>query len=112
MNKTLIGAAALFLMGAPLALAANSTTGGSTYLKPTHPNIVHVAAATPTEQCTALEKQFKGLEATHKTNASWKNAEKMRDEGQKLCAENKAPEGVKKMEDGLKLLGVTPALKS
>ncbi len=112
MNKTLIAATTMLMLGAPIAFAASNVNGGTPYVTPAKPTTMHVAAATPAEQCTALEQQFKKEEASHKTMKSYKDAAKMRDEGKTLCAENKATEGIKKLEDGLKLIGVTPAVKS
>lgn len=103
MTKTLIAATALLLLGAPLAIAANSTT---------YAPHGALAAATPSVQCAALEQQFGKAEPGHKAMKAFPDAVKLRDAGKTLCAANKAPDGVKKLEQALKLIGVTPEVKS
>lgn len=112
MNKTLITAATLLLLGAPLAFAANTTTYAPNAKPATMAQVHKLAASTPSAQCTALEQQFSKEEATHKTMKGFSDAAKLRDDGKNLCTANKAPEGVKKLEQALKLIGVKPTVKS
>jgi len=110
MKKTLIAATALMILGAPLAFAASNTA--STYLPNSKPAITHmhkVAASMPGARCTALEQQFGKAESSHKSMKVFNDAVKLRDEGKNLCTANKAPDGVKKLEQALKLIGVAPA---
>lgn len=109
MNKTLIAAAALALLGAPMALAASTATP----MPPAKPaEMHHLAAATPAAQCTTLEQQFGRVEQSHKNLKAFGEAAKLRDEGRALCLANKAPVGIKKLDQALKLIGVTPEVKS
>lgn len=113
MKKTLIAATALMMLGAPLAFAANSTT--MTPLpnaKPAVTQTYKIAASSPSARCTALEQQFSKAEPSHKSMKVFKDAERLRDEGRNLCTTNKVPEGVGKLEQALKLIGVKPAANS
>jgi hypothetical protein len=107
MNKTLIAAAALALLGAPMALAASTAT--PTPAKPAEMH--HLAASTPSAQCTTLEQQFSRVEQSHKSLKTFGEAAKLRDEGRTLCLANKAPAGINKLDQALKLIGVTPEVK-
>lgn len=111
MKKTLIAATALMILGAPLAFAANTTMPLQT-AKPAVTQTHKIAAATPSARCTALEQQFSKAEASHKTMKVFNDAAKLRDEGKNLCMANKAPDGVNKLEQALKLIGVKPAANS
>ena len=113
MKKTLIAATALMILGAPLAFAANTTS--MTPLPNSKPAVTQthkVAASTPSARCTALEQQFSKAEASHKSMKVFNDAVKLRDEGKNLCTANKAPDGVNKLEQALKLIGVKPAANS
>jgi hypothetical protein len=105
MKKLIIATAAAFILGAPLALAANTT------LTPT-PKPLKTAAASLSEQCTSLGAQFDKAEATHKNAKNYKEALAMRSEGKSLCTAHKEADGVKKIESALTLIGVKPAVKS
>jgi curli biogenesis system outer membrane secretion channel CsgG len=110
MKKTLIAATALMILGAPLAFAANSTT--MTPLPNAKPAVTQthkVAASSPSARCTALEQQFSKVESSHKSMPVYKDAVRLRDEGKNMCTTNKATEGVSKLEQALKLIGVKPA---
>ena len=111
MKKTLIAAAALIILGAPMTFAAE----GVDVLHP-HAKAVEqhhtIAASTPSARCTALEQQFNKAEPSHKSMTAFKEAAKLRDEGRNLCTANKAPDGVKKLEQALKMIGITPAASS
>jgi hypothetical protein len=103
MKKLIIATAAAFILGAPLALAANTTLT---------PKPLKTAAASLSEQCTSLGAQFDKAEATHKSNKNYKEALAMRSEGKSLCTAHKEADGVKKIESALTMIGVKPAVKS
>jgi hypothetical protein len=112
MKTTLIAATALMILGAPMAFAATGTplVPLPTTAKPEVHH--HLAAATPSAQCTALEDQFSKAEGAHKTMKTFNDAVKLRDQGKSLCTANKSADGVKKLEQALKMIGVTPSVKS
>lgn len=113
MKKTLIAATAAMFLGAPLAFAANSTT--TTPLPTTKPAVTQthkIAASTPSARCTALEQQFSKAESSHKNMKVFNDAVKLRDEGRNMCMANKQTDGINKLEQALKLIGVKPASKS
>jgi hypothetical protein len=105
MKKLIIATAAALVLGAPLALAANTT--GTT----TMPAKTHVAASSLSGRCTALGAQFDKAEATHKTNKNYKEALAMRSEGKSLCTAHKEADGAKKIESALTMIGVKPMVK-
>lgn len=108
MNKLIIATAAAVILGAPLALAAN-TTGGAAM--PINPGRTHLAASNLSERCTALGTQFDKAEATHKNNKHYKEALAMRSEGKNLCSAHKEADGIKKIESALTMIGVKPMVK-
>jgi hypothetical protein len=66
------------------------------------------AASSSADRCSALEGQFdKAVMSTHAPKVA--NAKTLRTDGAKLCAQGKADEGVKKLEEAVKMLGQTPA---
>lgn len=108
MKKLIIATAAALVLGAPLALAANTA---ATTTMPTKPAKTHVAASSLSDRCTALGTQFDKAEATHKTNKNYKEALAMRSEGKSLCTAHKEADGVKKLESALTAIGVKPMVK-
>lgn len=112
MTKLLIPAAALMVAASSLAFAAGSHPASTIYAAAPKPAALRVAASTPAAQCTALEQQFGKAESTHKTMKDFAQAAKLRDQGKSLCSANKAPDGVKKLEQALRMIGVTPSVKS
>lgn len=110
MKKLIIATAAAMLLGAPLALAANTTTNTST--APKTQVVKPLAAASLSEQCTSLGSQFDKAEATHKTDKNYKEALAMRSEGKSLCTAHKETDGIKKLESALTMIGVKPMVKS
>jgi hypothetical protein len=60
------------------------------------------------EKCSTLEKQFDEAIKTHGTMSKAGEAKTLRSEGSTLCAGNKQTEGVAKLEQALKDIGVTP----
>lgn len=66
------------------------------------------AAATSAERCSALESKFdKAVMSTHAPKVA--DAKVLRTDGAKLCTQGKADEGIKKLEEAVKMLGSTPA---
>lgn len=113
MKNTLIAAAALMILGAPVAFAANSTAMiPLPDAKPAVTQTHKIAASSPSARCAALEQQFSKAESSHKSMKVFKDAVRLRDEGRNMCTANKAPEGVSKLEQALKLIGVKPAANS
>jgi hypothetical protein len=85
--RSLILAAAASLMLAPAAFAATMT---------------------PAAQCTALEKQFDQVIGQHMTAAKYNAAKELRADAGKLCAGGKPADGVKKLDEAFKDIGVKP----
>jgi hypothetical protein len=105
MKNIILATVAAVILSAPLAFANSTTT-----LAPA-PKPMKTAAASLSEQCTALGAQFDKAEATHKTNKNYKEALGMRSEGKSLCIAHKETDGVKKIESALTLIGVKPMVK-
>lgn len=92
MTKTLTAfAAALAMLGAHSAFAANSSPKGDT------------ATA---ETCRSLEAQYDTAAKTHANAKRAKEAHAARAEGKKLCDEGKYADGAAKLHTALKDLGV------
>jgi hypothetical protein len=106
MKNIILATAAALILSAPLAFAANSTTTLAPGPKP-----LKTAAASLSEQCTALGAQFDKAEAAHKTNKNYKEALSLRSEGKSLCTAHKESQGIKKIESALTMIGVKPMLK-
>lgn len=66
MKKLFIATAAALLLGAPLALAASTTTN-SNVMTNAKPEKHHIAASSLSERCTALGQQFDRVEAQHQS---------------------------------------------
>lgn len=60
------------------------------------------------EKCTTLEQQFDDAIKTHGNAAKATEAKTLRSQASALCAGGKQPEGVSKLEQALKDIGVTP----
>jgi hypothetical protein len=58
------------------------------------------------ESCHSLESQFKAAEATHRDAKRYKEADADYREGMKLCNDGRWNEGVAKLRDALRDLGV------
>lgn len=102
--RMLVTAAAAVLMLAGGAFAASP---------PSHDYAARpqlAAAKTPAEQCTALEKQFDAAIVKHATAAKAADAKTLRQEASTLCTTGKAPDGVKKLEQAFKDIGVKPVM--
>jgi hypothetical protein len=87
----------------PAAFAGSTSTGPSA--KSTN---LQVASMTPAEQCTALQGQWQKDGMAHKSNAKFTAAEKLADQGKQLCTAGKAKDGVAKLEQALKDIGLKP----
>ncbi len=103
MKRTLIAASTLLVFGAPIAFAANSANT----LRPAAGSEL-LAEMTPEEHCTALEEQFTRELANHKSAAELAQAQTLYQDGMALCKVHKHQEGMRKIQDGLKLMGVSP----
>jgi hypothetical protein len=66
------------------------------------------ASMTPSQQCTALEKQFDQEIVKHATATKATQAKTLRADAGKLCSSGKAVEGVKKLKHALNDIGVKP----
>lgn len=67
------------------------------------------ATMTPTQQCTALEKQFDQEIVKHATAAKAAEAKTLRTDGGKMCQSGKHEDGIKKLKEALDYIGVKPA---
>lgn len=67
-----------------------------------------VASMTAVQQCTALEGQWQKDAMAHKTDAKFAPAQKLADQGKQLCGAGKTIDGVAKLEQALKDLGLKP----
>lgn len=66
------------------------------------------AATASPDRCSALESQFdKAVVTSHVAKIG--DARSLRTEGARLCSQGKSVEGVKKLEEAVKILGETPA---
>jgi len=110
MKKLIIATAAALVLGAPLALAAN-TTATINPSKPPKQHETHVTASSLSDRCTALGAQFDKAEATHKTSKNYNEALGLRSEGKSLCSAHKETDGIKKIESALSMIGVKPMVK-
>jgi len=70
------------------------------------PQAQKTAAMTPADQCRSLETQFDAAIKTHGTAAKASEAKAMRTEGGNLCASGKQADGIVKLEQALRDLGV------
>ncbi|MGH6892150.1 MAG: hypothetical protein ACREEP_07820 [Dongiaceae bacterium] len=111
MKTFIIATAAALMLGAPLALAAGTTT--------THQNLSQhrlerqpVLATTLSERCVALGQQFDKVEPQHQSDKNFKQALALRSEGKSLCTAHKEAKGIKKIESALSMIGVKPEVKS
>ena len=91
------------LLSAPVLAASNYDTSP----KPTSP-ILQTVAMTPAQKCTALKKQFDQAIKTHEKAPKANEAKTMRTEGGTLCTSGKEADGVAKLEQAIKALGVKP----
>lgn len=87
----------------PAAFAGSTGTGPSA--KSAN---LQVASMTPAEQCTALQGQWQKDGMAHKSNAKFTEAQKLADQGKQLCSTGKANDGVAKLEQALKDIGLKP----
>ncbi len=62
------------------------------------------AATTPPASCSSLQTQF-DKEVLKTSSADANKARSLRAEGAKLCAQGKSTDGIKKLDDAIKMLG-------
>ena len=91
------------MLGTPVLAASISST-----TIPSGHHTQKVAAMTPSEQCTALQRQFDNTVKTHPAATKLSEAKAMATEGGSLCASGKQADGVAKLQQALKALGVKP----
>jgi hypothetical protein len=66
------------------------------------------ATMTPAAQCTALQKQWDQSITQHSSASKVKEARALHTDGVKLCSSGKSSDGVAKLEQAIKDLGVKP----
>jgi hypothetical protein len=100
--RSMIGAAALTIAVSSVAFAASApaTTPTAAPAK-TVTKIVMKGA----DRCASLEQQFKDAAAKNADSKKLPDAQKLADEGTKLCTEKKYSSGERKLIDALKELG-------
>lgn len=100
MNTRIILPAVLgaMLLGSPV-FAAGTTT-------PAAPAPQKVATMTQAEQCASLEKKFDLNLKSHERATLVIQAKTLREDGGKLCADGKQADGITKLEQAIKDLGV------
>jgi hypothetical protein len=91
------------MLSAPVFAANNISSPG----KATNP-VYKTVAMTAAEKCTKLEQQFDDAIKTHGKAAKANEAKNMRTEGGNLCAGGKQADGVTKLQQAIKALGVKP----
>jgi hypothetical protein len=111
MKKTLIAAAALAILGAPLAVASgNLTPTGMLKGKPPITQTYQVSSASPSAQCIKLEQQFSKAGSAGVSTTAYKNAERLSNEGRNLCMTDRSLQGIGKLQQALRSIGVKPAM--
>src|SRR5689334_6611869 len=98
MTRLILATAAAVMLGAPLALAANTTAATTTHATKSPANM--------SERCTTLDAQFQKMEATHsdKTAKYYQDANALYREGTAMCQSNKQTAGVKYLNSAVKIL--------
>jgi hypothetical protein len=71
---------------------------------------IQVASMTPEQKCTSLEQQWKKDSVAQKGTANFATAEKLADEGTKLCSSNKPTQGIEKFDAAFKDIGIKPSV--
>lgn len=104
MTRLILATAAAVMLGAPLALAANTAATTTMHAKTTK------APANMSERCTELDAQFQKIEATHtdKTAKYYQDAHALYREGTAMCQSNKQTAGVKYLNSAVKILEAHP----
>jgi alanyl-tRNA synthetase len=97
------GLAAILLSTA--ALADSATTATTT---PATKPLKTESAQKLADRCAALETQFDQAITGHGTAAKAATAKQLRTTGATLCSSNKQANGIKKLQQALKDLGVKP----
>jgi Ni/Co efflux regulator RcnB len=99
MTRLILATAAAVMLGAPLALAANTAATPTMHAKTTK-------AADMSGRCTTLDAQFQKMEATHtdKTAKYYQDANALYREGSTMCKSNKQTAGAKYLNSAVKIL--------
>ena len=105
-SQIILAAAMSALILSPAAFAGSAKTTPSE--NPAATNHVQLAAMTPAEQCTALQGQWQKESPALKSHAKYAQAEKLADQGKQLCSAGKANDGVAKLQQALKDIGLKP----
>jgi hypothetical protein len=87
---------------APAAFAAGNSTG------PAAKSNLQLAATTPAQRCMALEGQWQMDGMALKSHAKFTEAEELADQGKQLCADGKPVDGMAKLGQALRDLGLKP----
>ncbi len=99
--RQLIASGAVALLLAPAAFANSSSSASSAGTAST------VAKASP-DACKKLESRFEDRDPDTK-GPTFEKARLLRAEGSALCTQGKTADGVKKLEEAIKMLGSPPA---
>ena len=91
------------MLSAPV-FAASNINGPGKMASPVYKTV----AMTTAEKCTKLQQQFDDAIKTHEKAAKVNEAKNMRSEGGNLCASGKQTDGVAKLQQAIKALGVKP----
>jgi len=95
-----LAVAAALAIAAP-AFAANSTN-------PAPQTTKSAAAVSSAKACRVLQQQWDAVADQHKSDAKFVPARELRYEGGRLCGGGKASQGVAKLEQALKDIGLKP----
>lgn len=101
-SRLMLVAALGAVLLAPAALAAGNSTGAAAKSN------LQLAAMTPAQQCTALEGQWQKDGMALKSHAKFTEAEKLAQQGRQLCADGKPVDGVAKLGQALRDVGLKP----
>lgn len=100
MASILLGTSAMAAMIQP------HTAYSSTAAPASHAQLA--ATKTAAERCAALESQFDSVIKSHESSAKASAAKTLRGEGAQLCQNRDRMQGIAKLENALKDIGVTP----
>lgn len=110
MNRILIAATALLVLGTPVAFATSNNLSPTGMLKgkPAITETYSVASASPSARCMSLERQFSKIDASETSKTAYNNAVRLRNEGRNLCTTDRSLAGISKLEQALRVIGVRP----
>jgi hypothetical protein len=109
--KTSIIVAAAILLGAPVALAAGTSSKSGSHDVGAHfgnGGDGEPADTSLLKQCTMLSRQFDEAQAAHKMDKSYKEALTLSTDGKAMCRSihNKQAAGVEYLHAAMKLIGI------